>query len=100
MGIVIEGDSGDVVVTEKLKDGSISWAENPVWLEVRNAAAKVVYSVSCVGSDLSFTSFESVGADCVPLHRRLASPSECKQYTEALLKQARLAVEEKVPVGG
>jgi len=38
-----ESECDNVVVTEKLKDGSITWEENPAELEDRSSLAKVCY---------------------------------------------------------
>merc|ERR1712190_353600 len=46
--IVLETESGHRIVTERQRDGTIAWAENPKGLEARNALAKVINSAeSC-----------------------------------------------------
>mmetsp|Transcript_27208 Transcript_27208/g.47191 ORF Transcript_27208/g.47191 Transcript_27208/m.47191 type:complete len:1295 (-) Transcript_27208:200-4084(-) len=42
--VVIETDRGNVVVTEMLMDGSVTWEENPTDAEYRNSIAKVIRS--------------------------------------------------------
>uniref|UniRef100_A0A7S4UXJ1 Uncharacterized protein n=1 Tax=Alexandrium monilatum TaxID=311494 RepID=A0A7S4UXJ1_9DINO len=42
--VVLKTQKGNLVVTEKLRDGSVSWEENPHDLEVRNSLAKVICS--------------------------------------------------------
>lgn len=40
--VVLETDAGNVVITEKQADGSISWSVNPKNLQVRNSLAKQI----------------------------------------------------------
>merc|ERR1719242_2049323 len=44
---VLKTVHGDVIVTEKLKDGTVTWEENPVDLEDRNSLAKCIRSWDC-----------------------------------------------------
>jgi hypothetical protein len=45
--VVVETTAGEKVVTEQLRDGSVTWEENPKDLEDRNSLAKVVRSANC-----------------------------------------------------
>eukprot|EP00408_Alexandrium_pacificum_P063045 CAMPEP_0171175192 /NCGR_PEP_ID=MMETSP0790-20130122/11106_1 /TAXON_ID=2925 /ORGANISM="Alexandrium catenella, Strain OF101" /LENGTH=904 /DNA_ID=CAMNT_0011640069 /DNA_START=53 /DNA_END=2767 /DNA_ORIENTATION=- len=45
--VVLETSHGDQIVTEKLADRTVTWAENPAELEYRNSQAKVIRSVDC-----------------------------------------------------
>merc|ERR1712242_407671 len=44
---VLKTVQGDVIVTEKLKDGTITWEENPEDLEDRNSLAKCIRTWDC-----------------------------------------------------
>jgi len=45
--VVIETQEGNLVATEKLQDGRITWEENPEDLDDRNSLARVIRSVEC-----------------------------------------------------
>merc|ERR1719277_1745151 len=48
--VVYNTDLGNSVVTEKLRDGTVTWEENPANLNDRNSLAKVCRSAECAGS--------------------------------------------------
>jgi len=45
--VLLDTEEGNVIMTEKLADGTAAWEENPKDLEDRNSLAKVIRSVDC-----------------------------------------------------
>merc|ERR1712014_326167 len=45
--VVLETDKGNVILTEKLMDGTVTWEENPQNLENRTSLARVLHSADC-----------------------------------------------------
>merc|ERR1719221_1306531 len=48
--VVIETEDANVIVSEQLRDGSVTWKENPADLEDRNSLAKTYRSKDCRNS--------------------------------------------------
>jgi len=51
--IVLETEQGNVIVTEKMKDGTVSWEENPADVTDRNSLAKVTWTTGCRGAGIT-----------------------------------------------
>merc|ERR1712083_189588 len=45
--VVLETEKGNVILTEKLMDGTVTWEENPRDLENRTSLARVLHSADC-----------------------------------------------------
>lgn len=45
--LVLETDKGDKIVTERLREGHLSWVENPKDLDIRNSLAKSIRFEAC-----------------------------------------------------
>jgi len=45
--VVVETEQGNVILTEKLRDGTVSWEENPADVMDRNSLAKVTWTLAC-----------------------------------------------------
>jgi len=48
--VVLETEQGNMILTEKLKDGTFSWEENPADVMDRNSLAKVTFTQGCRGA--------------------------------------------------
>merc|ERR1719198_131768 len=72
--VVAQTDAGNTIVTEKLKDGTVTFQENPKDLDDRNSLAKTVRSKS--------HQFSTTVADLKICQAKLLSKSEtsCKKY--------------------
>jgi len=76
--VVYSTDMGNSIVTEKLRDGTVTWEENPKNLNDRNSLAKVCRSTECTGLTVREAKVRQarearrIGAD--------ASRSKCKKY--------------------
>jgi len=76
--VVYDTDLGNSIVTEKLRDGTVTWEENPKNLNDRNSLAKVCRSAECAGSTV-----RDAKARQAREARRIgaaASRSKCKMY--------------------
>jgi len=86
--VVLETDQANVVATERLADGTVTWEENSQDLEDRNSLAKVIRSASRLTSRVAiqdmgeYRSKELRQADCG------ASPSKCKRYAQGAYSRA------------
>lgn len=75
--VIFETQNKHTVITERSRDGSISWRENPHDLEERNAMARALGSADC-------NCYVNVGM----LRGNLASTSRsCKQYARSAFRQ-------------
>jgi len=87
--LVMDTEAGNVIVTEKQKDGTTTWEENPSALELRISLAKVVCCTDCsnekvkVKDILASRNQESrcIKGKCSFLKR--------KKYAQAVCNQAR-----------
>lgn len=78
--VFLETERGNVIMTEKLEDGNATWEHNPLTLEVRRSAAKVL---NCADCHLFSAQVADVKAHCLSnRHREGATLSTCtrKQY--------------------
>lgn len=75
--IVLETETGDRIATEKRKDGTIAWMENPSCLEARNALAKVINSADNCNASLS----DAKAAAC--------SDGSSKRYTHDIFQKVK-----------
>lgn len=51
--VVLETETRNFIVTEKLRDGKVRWAANPKHLEARNSLARVTGCVECSGAGVT-----------------------------------------------
>jgi hypothetical protein len=89
--IVLETAEGNVIVTEKLADGSATWEENPKALEDRNAFAKFIRSwdcTQCKKSNLMVADLKAFKTRCEGLETG-TSHSARKQYAQGAYNAAR-----------
>jgi len=82
--VVLETQAGDEVVTEKLADGTVAWAENPKDLEARNMMAKVTGCADCRGEKIAVRDVRTVYANEVCRTWPGVTPSECKRYAQGV----------------
>jgi hypothetical protein len=80
--VVFETAQGNQVVTEKLKDGTVTWDENPTDLHERNAFARVLRSTDCT---LSGTTARDMKRHCDLVGKRY---SRGDQYSRGAYEQA------------
>jgi len=79
--VVLETASGNVVLTERLLNGAVAWAELPECLDDRNARARVIGSVDCRRANITVQDLRSYA---VAVSSAFAvSPSECKRYAHS-----------------
>lgn len=89
--VVLETEKGNLILTEKLKDGSVTWTENPRDLEIRNSKAKVMRSAEYqedLGTALRV--FKNIRArDVVPGREvRDAADADVKRYAHGMYAKA------------
>lgn len=77
----------NVVVTEMLKDGTVTWRSNPEDLESRNSCAKVIRSSNCSKAGITIADMkcyqeEEDRCDCITSH------SERKHYAQSVYSRA------------
>merc|ERR1712039_221648 len=92
MGIVLHADNGHKILTERLRDGSVTWEEDPEDLEDRNSLAKVTRSIECSGAGISVECLERYktgAAEDASAAGAYASPGECRQYAAETLETFR-----------
>merc|ERR1711879_457726 len=51
--VTLETGTGEVIVTERLKDGTMKWADNPPFLEARISLAKTARSADCCSANIT-----------------------------------------------
>jgi len=83
--VVVETEKGNVIVTEKLADGSTTWIVNPDNMEDRNSLAKLLGTVD--GKDESAT-VEKLKISQISFHSSSGKASGCekKRYARAILR--------------
>jgi len=83
--IVLETECHNMIVTEKLLDGTVTWVENPAELEDRNAFAKIVRTQDCKGHGVNVRFMKTY-------QRRESEPttshSKCKNYAQGAYARA------------
>jgi len=89
--VVLETNQGDAVVTERLPDGTLTWAANPADLEYRNSLAKVVCAIGCSTTGISVREMRAHLGDPAAAASGTASASRC--YARSVLMLARPARE-------
>lgn len=77
--VVLKTELGDSILTEKLMDGIVTWAENPENLEIRNSLAKVVRTTDWRGARLSVQDLKSQQFGETD-QTGSVSQAECKRY--------------------
>lgn len=94
--IVLETAEGNVIVTEKHRDGKITWEENPEDIEDRNSLAKFIRSSACSCSKKAIVTvgdMESYKTNKGKLHG--SSLSACKRYVQEAFNCARGMVDRR-----
>lgn len=86
--IVFETEQGNVVVTEKLEDGTVTWQENPNNLEARNLQAKLVRSADCKTSGVTSGCMKQFKSTQSELYTSIASSSDIKCYAQGAFSRA------------
>mmetsp|Transcript_2282 Transcript_2282/g.3956 ORF Transcript_2282/g.3956 Transcript_2282/m.3956 type:complete len:1080 (+) Transcript_2282:70-3309(+) len=84
--LVMESDTGNVFVTEKLANGRATWEVNPEGLEARNALAKEVRSTDITENGITVCSVRRLQA--LNSESCAASSSNCKRYVQAVYSHA------------
>lgn len=84
--VVMETDQGNTIVTEQLKDGKVTWEENPKFLEDRNSLAKVIRTATRSNSGVFVADMKAFLAK--EQSEAAASPSKCKRYAQAAFGRA------------
>jgi hypothetical protein len=91
--LVVETENGQKISTERLRDGAVTWDENPAGLEDRSSLARAIEIADCkpgaVVKDLK--SYQAVVAGGAA-ESGSASPSFCKRYARTAF--ARIAAAE------
>jgi len=80
--VVLETEQKNLIVTERLLDGTVAWEENPNDLEDRNSLAKVIRSTQCQNAGITVQDMKSYRDK---QSRRIginASHSKCKLYAK------------------
>jgi hypothetical protein len=81
--IVLETQSGRRVLTERLRDGRVTWEEDPDDLEDRCSLAKVTRTLSCSDTAVSADAilrYRSSAAEDSADDRSYTSPEVCRRY--------------------
>jgi hypothetical protein len=86
--VVLETAQKNIILTEKLADGTATWETNPQGLELRNALAKVLRSVDCSVARIAIRDMMSHQAR---FNRpgTCASTSKCKRYARGAYDRAQ-----------
>jgi len=80
--VVIETGDGNVIVSEQLRDGSVTWKENPADLEDRNSLAKTYHSKDCRGKGMTVLDFKAYSNEAATLD------SKGKRYAQGAYDKA------------
>uniref|UniRef100_A0A7S1WPV2 Uncharacterized protein n=1 Tax=Alexandrium catenella TaxID=2925 RepID=A0A7S1WPV2_ALECA len=101
--VVMETETGNFIVTEKLRDGKVRWAANPKHLEARNSLARVTGCVECRGAcatvrDIHNSEVRALLSNCDGKRYArgvfgLAQPA-CRKCWSALTEAQRRAAEQ------
>lgn len=88
---VLETERGDIILTEKLRDGTIHWEENPADLEDRNCLAKAIRSAVC-NNGKAVSNIKSYQTRHLWESKRLGNSSslsaDCKRYAQGVFWEA------------
>merc|ERR1719359_2483319 len=82
---VLETVSGNKVLTERLRDGRVTWEEDPEGLEDRNSLAKVTRTFTCPSGGISaeaIARYRAGAAEGAPAEASYTSPAVCRQYAQ------------------
>jgi len=82
--VVLETVSGRNIVTEKLRDGRVTWKEDPEDLEDRNALARVLRSQNNVSEAVTVGTVRRLQANEARSAAAAASAAECRRYAQAI----------------
>merc|ERR1719497_70717 len=85
--VVIETEEANVIVSEQLRDSSLTWKENPADIEDRNSLAKAYRSKDCRSQGVTvgdFKAYSGTAADRLP-----ARDSKGKRYAQGAYDKAR-----------
>jgi len=88
--LVLETETGSVIVTEKLRSGTVAWEENPEDLEDRNSLARFIRSSPCCltkKATITVADMLAYKKDKGSLHG--TSHSACKRYVQGAYSCAR-----------
>jgi hypothetical protein len=98
--LVVETERGHKILTERLRDGTVTWEENPADLEERNAFAKALDICKCSPGMLVQDLRDYHGAEAESaIGSDSASPSLCKRYVRcAYTRLARSAARRRKEV--
>lgn len=86
--IVLETENGSTIVTEKRRDGAVTWEKNPTDLQDRNALAKCVRSADCNDYRVTVGCMKSLQTKDSRLSVTNVSASECKRYAQGVFSRA------------
>jgi len=78
--VVFCTESGNMILTEKLADGTVAWKEDPPGLEDRNSLAKVICSAACNNPGITVFSLKCYEAN--------ASSLSSKRYAHSFYSRA------------
>jgi len=85
--VALETEAGDVVVTEKLRDGMVTWAESPPDFDTRSSLAKVFSCADCPGAGVTIRDIKGVRAAEVSWKRPNASANVIsRRYAQAIME--------------
>merc|ERR1719210_1784094 len=86
---VLKTIQGDVIVTEKLKDGTVTWEENPEDLEDRNSLAKCIRAWDCSRSKVNVTVGDMKSYKKAHAIESGASHSKRKHYAQLVFNRVK-----------
>jgi hypothetical protein len=88
--LVLETSEDNVILTEKLADGTVTWEENPVDLEDRNSLAKFIRSWDCSQCKKSIVTVgDMLGFRKLAISGSGTSHSSRKLYAQGAYNRAR-----------
>merc|ERR1712050_267938 len=82
--VVLETELRNIVVTEKLSDGTVIWIENPKNIEFRNGLAKVFSFADCQRGSVSVRTIKGYHLEESRRTSRSADLQGCKHYAHAV----------------
>jgi len=80
--VTFETEEGNVMVTEMLTDGTVTWEANPAGLEDRNLCARVVRSATCTKARISMRDIAAFKAKAARLTEAGASLADRKHFAQ------------------
>jgi len=94
--VVLQTGQGHLISTERSRDGTFSWEEDPGDVNDRSSLAKVFCSVDCRGAGLTVGKLRSYHIEQAELGRPgegIVSSSTSKRYAHAIFDLALFAVD-------